>query len=105
MGPIMIVENASFMRAVFKKIVLQAGHEVIAKATNGDDAIAQFHQSQPDLALIGDKISLGPKVKMTSKHQKQIVTANLATKRVMHSSKRQEALIAEVIKSGAKISW
>src|SRR5665647_3887925 len=63
MGTIMIVDDASFMRAVLKKIVLQAGHEVIAEAANGDDAINQFEQSQPDLVLMDIIMPPGPKAK------------------------------------------
>ena len=102
MGTIMIVDDASFMRAVLKKIVLQAGHEVIAEATNGDDAITQFQQSQPDLVLMDIIMPPGPKAKDGIEALKQIVSANPSAKVVMCSSMGQQALIAEAIKSGAK---
>jgi two-component system chemotaxis response regulator CheY len=102
MGTIMIVDDASFMRAVLKKIVLQAGHEVIAEAGNGDDAIAQFQNVHPDLVLMDIIMPPGPKAKDGIEALKQIVAANPAAKIVMCSSMGQQALIAEALKSGAK---
>jgi two-component system chemotaxis response regulator CheY len=102
MGTIMIVDDASFMRAVLKKIVLQAGHEVVAEASNGDDAINQFQQIQPDLVLMDIIMPPGPKAKDGIEALKQIVSANPSAKVVMCSSMGQQALITEAIKSGAK---
>jgi two-component system chemotaxis response regulator CheY len=102
MGTIMIVDDASFMRAVLKKIVLQAGHEVIAEATNGDDAITQFQQSKPDLVLMDIIMPPGPKAKDGIEALKQIVAADASAKVIMCSSMGQQSLIAEAIKSGAK---
>ena len=102
MGTIMIVDDASFMRAVLKKIVLQAGHEVIAEAANGDDAITQFQQSKPDLVLMDIVMPPGPKAKDGIEALKQIVATDPSAKVVMCSSMGQQALIAEAIKSGAK---
>ena len=102
MGTIMIVDDASFMRAVLKKIVLQAGHEVIAEVGNGDDAINQFQTSQPDLVLMDIVMPPGPKAKDGIEALKQIVAANPSAKVIMCSSMGQQSLIAEAIKSGAK---
>ena len=102
MGTIMIVDDASFMRAVLKKIVLQAGHEVIAEVGNGDDAINQFQTSQPDLVLMDIVMPPGPKAKDGIEALKQIIAANPSAKVIMCSSMGQQSLIAEAIKSGAK---
>jgi len=102
MGTIMIVDDASFMRAVLKKIVLQAGHEVVAEAANGDDAIAQFGQSRPDLVLMDIIMPPGPRAKDGIEALRQIVASDPAAKVVMCSSMGQQALIAEAIKCGAK---
>lgn len=102
MGTIMIVDDASFMRAVLKKIVLQAGHEVVAEATNGDDAIAQFQQIKPELVLMDIIMPPGPKAKDGIEALKQIMAADPSAKVIMCSSMGQQALITEAIKSGAK---
>ena len=102
MGTIMIVDDASFMRAVLKKVVLQAGHEVIAEAGNGDDAITQFQTSNPDLVLMDIVMPPGPKAKDGIEALKQIIAATPTAKVVMCSSMGQQALITEALKSGAK---
>jgi two-component system, chemotaxis family, chemotaxis protein CheY len=102
MGTIMIVDDASFMRAVLKKIVLQSGHEVIAEAGNGDDAITQYSTLQPDLVLMDIIMPPGPKAKDGIEALKQIVSVNPAAKVVMCSSMGQQSLITEALKSGAK---
>ncbi len=102
MGTVMVVDDASFMRAVLKKIILQSGHEVIAEAANGDEAITQFQNAKPDLVLMDIVMPPGPKAKDGIEALKQIVAANPAAKIVMCSSMGQQALIAEALKSGAK---
>ncbi|MGO8807314.1 MAG: response regulator [Candidatus Bathyarchaeia archaeon] len=102
MGTIMIVDDASFMRAVLKKIVLQAGHEVIAEAGSGDEAIIRYQESKPDLVLMDIIMPPGPKAKDGIEALKQIVAADPSAKVVMCSSMGQQSLIVEAIKSGAK---
>lgn len=102
MGTVMVVDDASFMRAVLKKIILQSGHEVIAEAANGDEAINQFQQAHPDLVLMDIVMPPGTKAKDGIDALKQIVTENPSAKIVMCSSMGQQALIAEALKSGAK---
>ncbi|NLE04780.1 MAG: response regulator [Crenarchaeota archaeon] len=102
MGTVMVVDDASFMRAVLKKIILQSGHEVIAEAASGDEAITQFQNSNPDLVLMDIVMPPGPKAKDGIEALKQIVASNPAAKIVMCSSMGQQALIAEALKSGAK---
>lgn len=102
MGTVMVVDDASFMRAVLKKIILQSGHEVIAESSNGDEAISVFQNSKPDLVLMDIVMPPGPKAKDGIEALKQIVAANPTAKIVMCSSMGQQALIAEALKSGAK---
>ena len=102
MGAIMIVDDASFMRAVLKRIVLQAGHEVVAEAANGDEAITQFSSAKPDLVLMDIIMPPGPKAKDGIEALRQIVASDPAAKVIMCSSMGQQSLITEAIKSGAK---
>lgn len=102
MGSVLLVDDASFMRAVLKKIVLQAGHEVIAEASNGEEAINQYQNTKPDLVLMDIVMPPTPKAKDGIDALKQIVTANADAKIVMCSSMGQQSLITEALKSGAK---
>jgi len=90
------------MRAVLKKIILQSGHEIIAEAANGEEAITQFQQSKPDLVLMDIVMPPAPRAKDGIEALKRIMSADPAAKVVMCSSMGQRALIAEALKSGAK---
>jgi len=102
MGTVLIVDDASFMRAVLKRIILQSGNEVVAEAGNGDDAINQYQQAKPDLVLMDIVMPPGPKTKDGIDALKQIMTANPEAKIVMCSSMGQQVLIADALKAGAK---
>jgi len=102
MATVMIVDDASFMRAVLKKIILQSGHEIIAEAGTGDEAIDRYQQFKPDLVLMDIVMPPGAKTKDGIDALKQIVIQNPTAKVVMCSSMGQQALIAEALKYGAK---
>ncbi|MCW4003835.1 MAG: response regulator [Candidatus Bathyarchaeota archaeon] len=102
MGSVLLVDDASFMRAVLKKIVLQGGHEVIAEASNGEEAINQYQNTKPDLVLMDIVMPPTPKAKDGIEALKQIITTNADAKVVMCSSMGQQSLITEALKAGAK---
>jgi two-component system chemotaxis response regulator CheY len=102
MGTVLVVDDASFMRAVLKKLILQAGHEVIAEAGSGDEAINQFQQAKPDLVLMDIVMPPGAKAKDGIEALKHIMTTNPEAKVVMCSSMGQQVLIADALKAGAK---
>jgi two-component system chemotaxis response regulator CheY len=99
---VLIVDDASFMRAVLKKIVLQQGHQVIAEAASGDEAIDKYQQVKPDLVLLDIVMPPGPRAKDGIEALKQIIMTDPSAKIVMCSSMGQQVLIAEALKSGAK---
>ncbi|MBT0160154.1 response regulator [Candidatus Bathyarchaeota archaeon A05DMB-2] len=102
MGTVLVVDDAKFMRAVLTKIIVESGHEVIAEAANGDEAIQQFQQAKPDLVLMDIVMPPGTKAKDGIEALKQIVHESPSAKVVMVSSYGQQALIAEALKAGAK---
>jgi two-component system, chemotaxis family, chemotaxis protein CheY len=102
MGTVLIVDDATFMRAVLKKIILQSGHEVVAEASNGEEAINQFQNTKPNLVLMDIVMPPTARAKDGIEALRQIITVDSAAKVVMCSSMGQQSLIAEAIKSGAK---
>src|SRR3990172_9988921 len=102
MGTVLIVDDASFMRAVLKKLVLQSGHEVVAEAGNGDEAINQYQQARPDLVLVDIVMPPGPRAKDGIEALKQIMSTNPEAKIIMCSSMGQQVLIADALEAGAK---
>ena len=102
MAEILIVDDASFMRNVLKRIVLQAGHEVVAEAGTGDEAIVLYRQHKPDLVLLDIVMPAGAMAKDGIEALKKIVSEDPSAKCVMCSSMGQQSLIVEALKSGAK---
>ncbi|WP_127588403.1 response regulator [Paenibacillus koleovorans] len=52
MHTIMIVEDAAFMREIIKDIVIEMGFDVVAEATNGEDAVKMYSKTKPDLVTM-----------------------------------------------------
>ncbi len=52
MAKILIADNASFMRACLKYILEQAGHEVVALAKDGKEAIDLYQTIKPDVVTL-----------------------------------------------------
>ena len=102
MANVLIVDDAAFMRAVLKRIVVEAGHQVIAEAGTGDEALDRYQQLRPDLVLLDIVMPPGPRTKDGIEALKQIMIQNPMAKVVMCSSMGQQALIAEALSSGAK---
>jgi two-component system chemotaxis response regulator CheY len=102
MAGVLIVDDASFMRNVLKRIVLQAGHEVIAEAGNGDEAIVLYRQHKPDIVLLDIVMPAGAMAKDGIEALKKIMSEDPSATCVMCSSMGQQSLIVEALKSGAK---
>ena len=49
---IMIVDDSSIMRKMLMKTLAEAGHEIIAEASSGDEAIALYQEKTPDLVTM-----------------------------------------------------
>jgi two-component system chemotaxis response regulator CheY len=49
---LMIVDDALIMRMKIRDIAVESGWEVVAEAGNGEDAIAAFNDTRPDLVTL-----------------------------------------------------
>lgn len=52
MAKVMVVDDAAFMRMMLKMLLVEAGHEVIAEATNGREAVHTYMKYKPDLVTM-----------------------------------------------------
>lgn len=52
MARILIADDAMFMRVSIKKLLSQAGHEVVGEAENGRVAVNLFGSTKPDLVML-----------------------------------------------------
>ncbi len=102
MASVLIVDDASFMRMVLKKIILQSGNRVIAEASNGDEAIMMYKKYKPDLVFLDIVMPPGKLTKDGLDALKIIMKEHPEAKVIMCSSMGQQTLITEALKIGAK---
>ncbi|WP_369417965.1 response regulator [Cohnella mopanensis] len=98
MAKIMVVDDAAFLRAMLKDILVKAGHEVISEAANGEEAIERYRKLRPDLVTMDITMPIMEGVEAVKEIRKMDPTANI----VMCSAIGQRNLIIEAIQSGAK---
>ncbi|MDH5401598.1 MAG: response regulator [Candidatus Heimdallarchaeota archaeon] len=48
MARILIVDDSNYLRATLRTAFEKAGHEVVAEADNGEDAVEQYAKHRPD---------------------------------------------------------
>ena len=98
MKRIMIVDDSLIIRMNLKKIFEKQGHQVVAEAVNGQEAIEKYMSNQPDLVTMDitmpqlDGISALQKIHMLDKNACIIMISALG----------QEVKIIEAINKGAR---
>lgn len=94
---ILIVDDALFMRAMLREIVVKGGYEVVGEACNGMDALQQYRLLQPDLVTMDIVMPLRSGIEAL-----QDITAEDPLARiVMCTALGQESLLAEATAAGA----
>lgn len=98
MAKIMVVDDAAFLRAMLKDILIKAGHEVVFEAANGREAVDKYRAYQPDLVTMDITMPIMEGIEAVKEIRKLDPMANI----VMCSAMGQRNLIIEAIQSGAK---
>ena len=98
MARILVADDASFMRQMIKEIVEAEGHEVVAEASDGVEAIEQYKEHQPDLVTMDIVMPRRSGIDAV----KGIMEIDPNAKVVMCSALGQETLVMEAIQAGAK---
>jgi two-component system chemotaxis response regulator CheY len=98
MARVLIVDDAAFMRKVVGDALTGGGHEIVAEAANGIEALAQFQAVRPDVTTLD--ITMPEKDGLTA--LKEMLALDPTAKIIMCSALGQEAKVLEAIKSGAK---
>ena len=98
MARVLVVDDAAFMRKMVSDALIKAGHEVIAEATNGQEAVDQFQALKPDLATLD--ITRPEKDGLTA--LSEIMSLDPSARVIMCSALGQESKVMESIKLGAR---
>lgn len=94
---VMVVDDTAFMRMVMRTIVEELGHEVVAEASNGAEAVNLYHSIRPDLITMDITM---PEMDGVSA-VKQIKTMDSSAKIVMCSAMGQRDMVLDAIRNGA----
>ena len=98
MARIMVVDDTYFMRAFIKSILKQAGHDVVAEARDGEEALKNYMLYKPDLVTMDITMYGMNGVDAV----KAIITNDKTAKIIMISAMSQKSMVVGAIRNGAK---
>lgn len=94
----LVVDDAIFMRTVLKKMLTEAGYEVIGEAGNGIEAIEAAGKLKPDVVTLDITMPEMDGIQAIE----SILKASPDSKVIMCSAMGQQTKVMEAIKKGAK---
>ena len=97
MARILVADDASFMRQMIREIVELEGHEVVAEASDGIEAIDQFKNHHPDVVTMDIVMPRRSGIDAV----KAILEFDPTARVVMCSALGQETLVTEALQAGA----
>jgi len=95
---ILVVDDAAFMRMMIKDILVKNGFEVVAEASDGQEAFEKYKEFQPDLVTMD--ITMPDMDGISS--LKKIREFDPQAKVIMCSAMGQQAMVIDAIQAGAK---
>jgi two-component system chemotaxis response regulator CheY len=97
MARILVADDASFMRQMIREIVELEGHEVVAEASDGIEAVDQFKNHHPDVVTMDIVMPRRSGIDAV----KAILEFDPTARVVMCSALGQETLVTEALQAGA----
>ncbi|GEM_PF-55862 len=98
MARILVTDDAAFMRTMLRDTLTGAGHEVVAEASNGREAVSRFAEHLPDLITLDVTMpEMDGRAALAA-----ILEAHPGSKAIMCSAVGQEATIKECLLGGAR---
>ncbi|MFC0215344.1 response regulator [Paenibacillus chartarius] len=98
MAKVMIVDDAVFMRTMIRHIVTEMGHEVVAEAPNGAEAVKLYTECRPDVVTMD--ITMPDMNGITA--VTHIIEFDPAARIIMCSAMGQHRMVLDAIQAGAK---
>ena len=98
MARVLVVDDAAFMRRMVSDALIKAGHEVVAEASNGQEAVERYQELHPDLTTLD--ITMPQKDGLEALGE--IISIDPGARVLMCSALGQEAKVIESIQLGAK---
>lgn len=94
---VITVDDSAFMRGMLKKLVAEAGAEIVGEASDGNEAIQVYEEKKPQLVFMD--IVMPNKTGLEALREIKAKDANARV--VMCSSVGQDKIVAEAVEAGA----
>lgn len=98
MAKIMIVDDTAFMRAMIRAILTEEGHEIVAEASNGLEAVKSYMTMRPDLVTMDITMPDMDGVEAV----REIIKLHPGAMIIMCSAMGQKKMVVDAITAGAK---
>jgi two-component system chemotaxis response regulator CheY len=95
---VMVVDDSLFMRMVIKSILVEDGHEIVAEATNGKEAVDKYSQYQPDIVTMDITMPEMNGIQAV----REIVSRHPDARIIMCTAMGQHYMVLDAIQAGAK---
>jgi two-component system chemotaxis response regulator CheY len=97
MKRVLIVDDASVVRLLIKKVLVKGGFEIVGEAVNGVDALAKYKELKPDIVTMNITMPEADGIQAT----KDIIAFDANAKIVMLSGIDQKEMLWQAIKAGS----
>jgi two-component system chemotaxis response regulator CheY len=97
MARILVADDASFMRQIIRDILESDGHEIVAEASDGIQAVDEWKKHHPDLVTMDIVMPRRSGIDAV----RAIAAIDATARVVMCSALGQETLVAEALQAGA----
>ncbi len=95
---ILVVDDATYMRYMKKKILTGGGYQVVGEASNGMEAVQKYLELRPDLVTMDIVMPFKGGIEAT----REILSIDPDAKIIMISALGKNRLIKDALQAGAK---
>jgi two-component system chemotaxis response regulator CheY len=98
MARILLADDTLFMRATLKKVLSDAGFDIVGEAENGKLAVERYEELKPDLVMLD--ITMPVKTGLEALEEIMKLDPNATV--IMCTAIGQERVVAQALQTGAK---
>ena len=95
---VLIADDAAYMREMLRDILTSGGYEIVAEASDGEEAVAAYREHSPDLVTLD--IVMPRKSGLEA--LREILAGDPGACVVMCSALGQDALVRDMLHAGAR---
>ena len=97
MARFLLCDDSAFMRMLLRRILEQAGHEIVGEASNGKEAVQQFRKCKPDLVTMDITMPIMGGIEAV----RLIIQQELQARIIMVTAMGQKDIIMSALSAGA----